>query len=1051
MNTRNRFRLAVFLAYAVGVILPAAEVATPGSLEGRVFNTGTGEYLENARVTVEGTALEALTDSTGQYRLAGVGAGVAHVKVFYTGMSAGAATVSIAAGQTARQDFNLTPREGERGDPNAPVQLSRFVVATTREIDGSAIAINEKRFAPDIRNVIAADEFGPMADGNVGELLKNVPGVAIDFIAGSAMGISLNGVPSGYVPVTMNGFPLASTTATAPTARDVELINVATNNLSRIEVLYSPTPEQPGMALAGSVNMIPRGAFDRAKPVFTSNIYLQMRDDARAWHRTPGPTTGSTAKIHPGFDFSYVAPVNERFGFTLSAGTSQQYQPSYFVQTTWRGVSAATNGTTLPATTPGNPYLTDYLVRDFPRQARRSSAGLTLDFKLSRTDRVSLSLQATRFDSQFNQRDLTFSITRVLPGSFTPAFTHGAPGGGTLTLANTNDRDRRNASLSPSLIYRHNGPIWKAESGAGWSLSQSEIRNMGKGYFANVNATRPNVTIAFDDIFYLRPGTITVTDGTTGAAVDPYRIGTYTIQTASGNWYAPETVLGAGPAGTGIANRTTDVQRNAYANLKRDFRSPVPLTLKAGLDLRQSIRDYRGGTTTLTLVGADGRANSADDNAALIYDPVYSARDGVFGFPRTDRMSGATLWNLARANPAWFTKNDNTIYRSAIQLSKHAAEVISSAYLRADAAFFDHRLKLTGGVRAEQTNVKAEGPLTDPSRNYQRDARGAILRAANGQPLTLLPASDALGVSRLTFLDRGAQARKEYLRWFPSLNASYGVRENLVARAAYYYSIGRPIYDQYAGGVTLPDESSPPSPTNRISVSNVSIKPWTAKTAKVSLEYYFEGVGLVSVGAFRRDFENFFGSTVFAATPEFLALYNLDPDQWGRYDVATQYNVAGMVRMEGLDVQYKQALTFLPAWARGVQIFANAAAQRATGEEADNLANFIPRTASWGISLTRPVYSLKVNWNYRSRHRRAAVTGQSIESGTYAWGSKRLLLDVIGERQLTRHLALFGSIRNLADTPEDFSREGPNTPAVAKFRQRDQYGALWIFGVKGTY
>ena len=52
---------------------------------------------------------------------------------------------------------------------------------------------------------------------------------------------------------------LASTTATAPTARDVELINVATNNLSRIEVLNAPTPESPANSLGGSVNMVQIG------------------------------------------------------------------------------------------------------------------------------------------------------------------------------------------------------------------------------------------------------------------------------------------------------------------------------------------------------------------------------------------------------------------------------------------------------------------------------------------------------------------------------------------------------------------------------------------------------------------------------------------------------------------------------------------------------------------------------------------------------------------------------------------------------------------------
>jgi iron complex outermembrane receptor protein len=1021
-----------------------------GAIEGRVLNTATGEYLENAQVAIEGGSRTALTDSLGRFSFGDVPAGPVRLRVFFTGMSPQTVEVTVVAGQTVARDLELAGVAGRAGLADTPVTLSRFVVSTSTEMEGAAIAINEKRFAADIRNVIAADEFGPMADGNAGEILKSVPGVAIDYVGGSAMGISLNGVPSGYVPVTMNGFPLASTTATAPTARDVELVNVATNNLSRIEVLHSPTPEAPGHALGGSVNMVPRAAFDRAKPLLSTNVYVQMRDDVLELGKSPGPGLGRTRKVHPGFDFSYVAPINQRFGFTLSGGTSLQYQPSAFVQTTWRGVSAATNGTTLPATTPGNPYLTDYLVRDFPRQSRRTSGGLTLDFKPGRRDRISVSLQATQFSAQYNQRDLTFSITRVLPGNFSTAFTRGAPGGGTLTLANGNDRDRRNTSLSPSIVYQHRGPVWQAEAGAGWSMSESQIRNAGKGYFANVNANRSNVTIAFEDIFYLRPGRIIVTDAATGAPVDPYRIGTYTLQSASGNAYGDDTVLGVGP-GAGIANRTTDVQRSAYANVKREFRWRLPVTLKGGLDLRQSIRDYRGGTTAYTVVGADGRANSADDGAAQVFDPVYSQRDGVFGFPATDRMSGARLWELYRQNPVWFTRNDNTIYRSAIQLSKHAEEVVSSAYLRADASLFGQRLKLSGGVRVEQTNIRAEGPLSDPTRNFRRDANGAIVLGPNGQPQTIVPATDALGVSRLTFIDRGTKAEKEYLRWFPRVHASFPVRENLVARAAYGTAVGRPIYDQYAGGLTLPNVTLPPSPSNRIVVNNVGIKPWTAETVQVSLEYYFEGVGLVSASAFRRDFEDFFGSRVFPATPEFLALYDLDPGEWGIYDVSTQYNVPGKVRMEGFDVQYKQALTFLPAWARGVQVFANGSVQRATGEEADNLANFIPRTASWGLSLTRPRYNVKLNWNYKGRHRRAAVTGQSIEPGTFAWGSKRLFVDIVAEYRLTKQLALFGNIRNLRDTPEDFSREGPSTPDVAKFRQRDQYGALWIFGVKGTF
>jgi iron complex outermembrane receptor protein len=166
--------------------------------------------------------------------------------------------------------------------------------------------------------------------------------------------------------------------------------------------------------------------------------------------------------------------------------------------------------------------------------------------------------------------------------------------------------------------------------------------------------------------------------------------------------------------------------------------------------------------------------------------------------------------------------------------------------LRGDVNLLDRRLKLVGGLRVEQTNLTAEGPLTDPTLNFQRDASGRVLRGANGQPLTIT--TDPLGISKLTRLERGMHAEKEYFRYFPSLNASYTLRENLVARAAFYTSVGRPNFNQYAGGLTLPNIDNLPSASNRIVVNNAAIKAWSAETAKVSVEYYFEGVGLFSVG-----------------------------------------------------------------------------------------------------------------------------------------------------------------------------------------------------------
>jgi hypothetical protein len=263
--------------------------------------------------------------------------------------------------------------------------------------------------------------------------------------------------------------------------------------------------------------------------------------------------------------------------------------------------------------------------------------------------------------------------------------------------------------------------------------------------------------------------------------------------------------------------------------------------------------------------------------------------------------------------------------------------------------------------------------------------------------------------------------------------------------------VGRPNFNQYSGGVTLPDVESPPSTTNRIVVNNAAIKAWSARTSKVTLEYYFERVGLFSVGAFRRDFKNFFGATTFDATPEFLSLYGLDANLYDPFQVATQENLTTTVRMEGIDINYKQALTFLPRWARGLQLFANGSAQRATGDGATNFTGYIPRTGSWGLSLSREKYNVRLNWNYIGRQRRGIVTGRSIEAGTYNWGSKRSYIDVTGEYSLTRRLALFANLRNVNDPTDDVEIHGPTTPDAAQFRQRAEFGSLWTVGLKGTF
>jgi iron complex outermembrane receptor protein len=1035
-----------------------AQVAATGAIEGRVSDSRRGEFLENARLTIDGSTQEVFTDATGQYRMSGVPAGTVTLKIFYTGLGVHSEIVTVAPGQTVQRDIALAgAREGKAAAANDPaVKLDSFVVSSSKEMEGAAIAINEQRFAKNVMNVVSADEFGTIADGSVGEFMKFLPGITSDYTGGDARRFSINGVPAGNVPISMGGFDMASASG-AGTARAVELDQVSINSVSRVEINRSPVPETPGSALAGSVNFVPKSAFERNRPVYTYSLAFLMKDAERAFLRqTPGPGWGQkTYKIHPGFDVSAVVPVTKNFGFAVSAGYSLQYTPQSNSAMQWRGAAVATTvasnlNTGYPDTTPDKPYLTNYSTRDSGKDTTRYSFATTIDWRFARYDRVSLGFSYAFLNEHFATRTTNYIINRVAPGAWDATHTQGVTSSftaasninaGQIEIVN-NGRIRPGRTIMPTLVWRHDGPIWKSDTGISYSTSRIHYLDIDKGFFNSVIARRTNVTIRYDDIFYLRPGNITVTDPN-GAVVDPNQLNSYSIVSANS-----------------VRQITYDTKRQAYANLRRDlYIHDKPVSLKIGADVRTQVRDRRGISAgeTYNYIGADGRASTTpattagapnDDAPTPYFDVPYSARVPDFGFPPRQQIDNNKLWDAYKAHPNYFSSIDTTgNYTNWINGSNRAQEIISSAYFRGDVAFFNNRLKFVAGVRAEQTNIDAEGAETDPTRNFQRDASGKFIRGANGQPLAIT--SDALAALKLTLVDRGFHAKKEYLRLFPSLNASYNVSENLILRGAYYETVGRPDFAQYVGGLTLPNTELANSTSNRITVSNVNIKAWQARSYIARLEYYFGNVGQVSFGAFIRDYKNFFSGVVSRVSPEFLAAYSLDPDIYGDYDVSTQFNLPGNIRMTGLEFDYKQALTFLPQWARGVSFFVNASSQRA--KDTDNFQDMNPFVCNWGLSLSRQKFNIRINENYRGLQRRGAITGRSLEPGTYNYRPKRLYIDVSAEYYYRRSLGFFVALRNLNDATEDQKVYGPNTPKYATFRQRDDYAALWTAGVKGSF
>ncbi|MSU50240.1 MAG: hypothetical protein EXS37_14335 [Opitutus sp.] len=489
---------------------------------------------------------------------------------------------------------------------------------------------------------------------------------------------------------------------------------------------------------------------------------------------------------------------------------------------------AVSAGYTRP--TDNRPYLARYAAVDGPKDTTRTSVGATLDFKLSPDDVFTLRSQYTYYDASFFNQNLNFDVGTGVT-AWGPTFTQGGPGIGIVSF-NPNQQGRKTGgTFAPSLAYRHNGRTWKFEANAAYAHASNQYINQQKGFFETNSIRLTGVTVRFEEIAPEgRPRFVVTTPAC--APVDIHRLGNYWINT--------------------VANRqrhSWDDVLSGNAHARRDFDFKIPLALKTGIDVRRTTRDIQHlSNGTGTFIGRDGIANFADDSAGDIVDEVFSQRVPgfeFFGLPRLQWPSNYKLHALHAAHPEYFRWDDAGEHRNIVNNSIEITETITAAYLRADVWLFNNRLWLIGGVRFENSHDDGFGPLVDNDALYQQDAGGPVLRDGAGRPI--LVTTVPLAQAKLTHRYRGIHATKDYQDFYPSLNGVLNLTEKLVMRAAYGRTLGRPDYGNIVPGVTVPD---PASTSTTITIKNTALKPWTADSYDLALEYYFQTTGVASVGVF---------------------------------------------------------------------------------------------------------------------------------------------------------------------------------------------------------
>lgn len=999
---RGRRRAAAFLRFVSactgGAVLAFGATAQPAgtaTITGRILNPATGEYVRNAEIRIEPSGQSIASGDGGFYRVSPVPSGEVTLKVTYTGYTPVTATLNVTPGATISRDFELTSAV-ERSESGL-LKLSKFLVSSGRE--GNAKAIMDQRNSMNITNTVAAETFGDVSEGNIGEFLKNLPGVEIDLNADKAQFVRLRGLGAEYTAVTVDGISLAGSDANGGAAGNARAFNfeqITLSSLDAIEVFKTVSADQEANAPAGTINLRSKRAFDRKgrRLAWQANVSAFSEDLTTA--RTYGPDDRKKRKIRPGgsLEYSDVFLAN-RLGLVLNVTRSDVYSvfSSYTIGYNFTP-TAADPRPAVPTTL--NPLYG-------ARTNEASTATLTADFKATPNLVLSLGAIYNTVDLWYYMRLTTFTaVSRAAVVGTNPlnSFNSGIGNGRVAVNPQGINKKGKNVTYIPRFEYK-----------------RGDLTVDGR--FALADSKSWYSPKSWDSVFNLGSPTLN------GVTFDANR-----SDFASGDWKVVQT---AGPDwnnGAGYTTPTVIVDDGRFASTKifsgeisatLKTKGIVPLVWKTGMKMKEEIHRFELERESLqydyTGPGAgpgawkDLRSEWPMD-LSMLGSTITSVSGGGIFHPNILKVA-----SLYREHPGYFAQSmtATNYYNAFVANRKYYVEDINAAFLMATGTI--GKAVFRGGVRYESTEGDARE--FDPRTPAELRAAGF---AVSGGRATTIP-----GIQYQYFSQPSVHRRGDYGDLFPSGSFKYRFTGNLDAHVGYSRTVRRPTFRDVAG-VWSVDETS-----LRVNAPNPNLKPEMSDNLSARLAYYFEPVGIVAANFYQNTVKGLFITSELTAS-EFG--YSGDEDL-RNYTFVTTTSGPSRTVIRGMELEYSQSLSFLPPLFRGL----NARLSYTRNYAEVILPLMAGHSVKAGLSYAWRGLSLYGNLNW------------SDDFPTNATGTTfrrhRAVVDAGGACQLTNRVSLFFSLRNLFDAPLLNMQKTGAVPALVTSYQ--SMGTGITLGVRGTF
>jgi TonB-dependent receptor len=805
--------------------------------------------------------------------------------------------------------------------------VQQVVVTGLRNSLGSSM--NLKRNSDGIVDGIVAADIGKFPDTNLAESLQRISGVSIDRSIGEGSQVTVRGVGPDFNLVLLNGRQMPTSNLGDRNGRAFDFANLASEAISQIQVYKTSRAESPTGGIGATLNVMTARPLER--PGFYSSVGVKGVYD-RSNNNLPGDIKAGKSGTPEISGIYSNTSADGRFGVALSASYQERnlgYNQAA-VSSGWRGPFRGDENNWGTIAQPGTPGAANITNR--PKPTDIYSVPQNLNYSMSGVQRQrtngQLTLQWAPVKELTTTLDYTYSENKIhTRRNDISAWFNFGPSASTWT----------NGPVAAPLIYTETIPAGNSDIAMGAANFATKSENKSLGFNAawrvsnNLKVevdTHKSTAESMPDSPFGSSNVLGTASFSRGNTTADFSKDFPVLSIAGADFVrAPQQVTGSSFQNGYMKTEIDQTQ------LKGRLKLLEASNLNFGLSATQV--DYRSAFSNQQRDTWGGATSPADYPSS-----VWHAETVRQYFNKLDGSGNPNLFNT------FYTFNFDEVRKLAAAASGHpelylpkttydtdqrTGEKSKSAYIQFNTDWNTWLPMHTAiGLRYEKTDVVSTA-LVPAATAY-------TWVSANEFPVLF-------GAPTFTTLTG------KYHHLLPSIDYDVDLRSDMKLRASYGESIGRPRYDQIAGGQLLNNGARVNGGTG--SQGNPALEPVKSKNLDLSYEWYYDKQSYFSLGYFRKNLENYAGQSKFTATP-----FNLHTPVGGAF-----WNEAVATGCGSDTVCIRNFIFRNHNGAQGVVRGADDASGNATGtitgQPGDPVANF--EITSWSNAKNASLNGVEVN------------------------------------------------------------------------------------------